>query len=235
MRQRHIYAAIQKAHEEKGYPIELACILTAFGSATPRFLSAMCGANRECWTDYVRRSRSLPLRFSWGQDTNAAQPFTAAALSGADPAWNSTGVPVSSGFPTAASCLLTCYCRPAVGWLTLLLWLQWAIEIQDFDREDYIMAGKKTIPAEDPEQPQSAGSMDRTGNPTEKSVRTLRSTVARNCLRPIAYLSNFTLLDNLILLNTQHVTDGIPGHSASDANSGLLPQNLLEDFANCGT
>lgn len=35
---------------------------------------------------------------------------------------------------------------PAVGWLTLLLWLQWAIEIQDFDREDYIMAGKKTIP-----------------------------------------------------------------------------------------
>ena len=93
------------------------------------------------------------------------------------------------------------------------------------------MAGKKTIPAEDPEQPQSAGSMDRTGNPTEKSVRTLRSTVARNCLRPIAYLSNFTLLDNLILLNTQHVTDGIPGHSASDANSGLLPQNLLEDFA----
>lgn len=97
------------------------------------------------------------------------------------------------------------------------------------------MAGKKTIPAEDPEQPQSAGSMDRTGNPTEKSVRTLRSTVARNCLRPIAYLSNFTLLDNLILLNTQHVTDGIPGRSASDANSGLLPQNLLEDFANCGT
>lgn len=84
MRQRHIYAAIQKAHEEKGYPIELACILTAFGSATPRFLSAMCGANRECWTDYVRRSRSLPLRLSWGQDTNAAQPFTAAALSGAD-------------------------------------------------------------------------------------------------------------------------------------------------------
>lgn len=86
MRQRHIYAAIQKAHEEKGYPIELACILTAFGSATPRFLSAMCGANRECWTDYVRRSRSLPLRLSWGQDTNAAQPFTAAALSGTDPA-----------------------------------------------------------------------------------------------------------------------------------------------------